>query len=333
MEVNLSKLNRYFLFFAVLLISLFSYGQKDSINHTKSQIQFVCDNNFFLFSDKDGYYTSGIFLRYDQALKNREIDRKSTVSVELGQMIFTAHDRKILPQPTSQYPGGISEIDRPIAGYTYGKIIKNVFTNHQHLYTYGLSLGVVGEYSLGRITQEYWHELIGVKDHWNWVWDYQINNEFGANLHGAFSKSLIKASRNPLIQLTPSATLTLGTHFTDITHAAVLQIGRFKSIGESNFWNTINTITSNHTVKEFFIYYKPELKYQLYNSTIQGGLFTNDKGPITGSPEPLVFKQTVGMYLSLNRTCMAYEVTFQSKEVVDQFNNHIYAGIIAKYRF
>ena len=313
------------------------YGQELKKGSLNEQITFTVDNNFLLFNGDDGYYTSGLFLRYDRLKngQNKASDKKVIMSYEVGQKIYTAYNRKILPNPTKQFPGGIDQIDRPIAGYLYGKATYASF-NNDRMWSFGISAGSIGENSQGRFVQEFWHKMIGIKEHWNWVWDYQVKNEFGVNVQSSFAKALIKASKHPYFQITPITKAVLGTSFTNASQSVLFQLGKMSTISNSGQWHSklerAPTGTSEERL-EYFFYYQPMVKYQLYNATIQGGLFREDKGPIISEIKPLIVAHELGVRFSNNRYDIAYAVIFQSMEAINQFYWQSYASLILAYRF
>jgi len=330
---------RALLFFVPLIIFIFyalpSTCQDRDSEALRHQLTFTCDNNFLLFDGDDGYYTDGVFLRYDRiSRKETPASVKRIFSYEIGQMMYTAYSRKILPASQSGIPGGISQIDRPIAGYLFGKATRSSFYHDRRMLALGVSIGTIGENSLSKEAQEFWHRMIGVKDYWNWVWDYQVKNEVGINIHGTFANSLINR-KNSFFQITPVTQATLGTTFTNLSQAVLLQFGRLRPMSSSSYWHSRLQLTgsSTNSPMELFLYYKPEVKYQLYNATIQGGLFRSDKGPILSEIKPFVFSHEVGIRFSIPRYCFAYYVTFQSKEALGQFYNQSYASLALAYRF
>jgi lipid A 3-O-deacylase len=308
-------------------------AQETKAQAFNQQLTFTCDNNFLLFNGEDGYYTSGLFLKYDRLRsKTWQGAAKQIFSFEAGQQIYTAHSRKILPNPTQQFPGGLDEIDRPIAGYLYGKASLNtVFKNHKFL-SLGISVGSIGQNSLGRETYAFWHRVIGVKAHWNWVWDHQVEDKLGLNLHGAFATPLLAEARR--LQITPITESTLGTSFIDFTQAMLFQYGRLLSIANSSYWHTKLQASADKgsRMHELFFYYKPSLSYQLYNATIEGGRFNEQQG-ISLSPEPFVFSHEVGLRFSTTRYCLAYQFVLQSKEAKSQFRNQAYGSLVLAFRF
>ena len=150
---------RFFvLFVLVVLFKLSAVCQSQKA--MRQQLTFTCDNNFLLFNGEDGYYTNGVFLRYDRINRNTKASSvKKIFSYEVGQMIYTAHSRKILPKPSGNFPGGIEQIDRPIAGYLFGKALYSSFYHDRSMLGFGVSVGTIGEHSFGRSVQEYWEAV------------------------------------------------------------------------------------------------------------------------------------------------------------------------------
>lgn len=73
--------------------------------------------------------------------------------------------------------------------------------------------------------------------------------------------------------------------------------------------------------------------YQFYNSTIQGGLYLKDKGPITSTIEPWVIKQQLGIGFAAKRYNVKLELVFQSREAKSQRQTHSYGGLHVGWRF
>lgn len=324
------------LFTLILLLGVRynSTAQQKERMHFNQQLTFNSDNNFLLFNGDDGYYTSGLFLRYDR-LRNTPSPKavKQIFSYELAQQMYTAHSRKILPNATQQFPGGLDEIDRPIAGYLYMKASLNTVFRNNNLLVLGVSAGSIGSNSFGRETYAFWHSLIGVKEHWNWVWDYQVEDALGANVHGTFAVPLL--SKTERFQVTSVTEATVGTSFTDFTQAVLLQYGKVLSVAGSSYWHTKLAASENaaSNYRELFVYYKPALSYQLYNATIEGGRFNNEQRGIVSVPEPLVLAHEFGLRFSTPRYCLAYQLVFQSKEAKSQFRNQAYGSLTMAFRF
>jgi lipid A 3-O-deacylase len=327
------------LFFSTLLLAHHVASQSKDVRRVGHQISLNIDNNFFLFTGDDGYYTNGLFVKYNLAARSTS-DKvaKKIFSFELGQKIYIAHSRKILPSPNAQLniPGGIQQIDRPIAGYLFGRVSKSLFYKNRSVLELGVSIGTIGKNSFGKDVIAVWHEAIGVKDHWNWVWDYQVKNEFGANVHGTFGYSLLPYRQQQRIQLSSISQATIGSIFTDVSQSLLVQIGKLRPMSSSSFWSSRLESSENsddNGAPEWFLFYKPEVKYQAYNATIQGGMFAKDKGQILSEVNPLFFSHEFGVQLSRPKFSVRYSMFFQSKEAKNQFLNQSYASIGCSFSY
>lgn len=327
---------------SVLLFLFVSYsfqgvGQGDSATF-RQQVKFTCDNNFFLLNGDDGYYTSGMFLTYNRLLsKGASTARKRILSMEMGQEIYNAHSRKILPNPNIplNIPGGLNQIDRPIAGYLFGKITHTQFYDDRMLLKLGFSVGTIGQNSFAQNVQEYWHTVIGVKHYWNWVWDYQVLNEWGVNAHSTFGYAFLDIRERSKVQVTSISQVTVGTIYSNLSQAFLLQIGKLRPSSSSCYWDSRlslrNTESSNRL--EWFFFYKPEIRYQVYNATIEGGMFRDDKGPILSDIHPFVLSNELGLRFSLSRFSLGYAIAFQTREAKSQFHTQSYGSIVGSFCF
>lgn len=322
-------------FLFTLFITVAASAQDHNTGNKIRQLTVSCDNNLFLLNGEDGYYTNGVFLKYDRISKKHSSSAlKRIFSYEAGHMIYNAHSRKILAQGNATFPGGIEQIDRPVTGYLFGKVSCSSFYGNNKMLTLGVSIGSVGKNAFGREVQVAWHRMIGIKEHWNWVWDYQLKSETGINLNSIYAFALVNHERRSSFQITPVTEATLGTLFTNLSQAVVLQLGKLRPMSSGSYWNArlqAGAETSGRSV-EWFLFYKPEIRYQVYNATLQGGMLRRDKGPIVSEIEPLFFSQDVGIRYSTSKYCLGYHVTFQTREAKGQFNRHAFANLVCIVR-
>lgn len=310
-----------------LLLSFSSRGQENGTRSFSKQLSVLTDNDYYLLQGKDGYYTNGLILNYSRihASKKPAII-KQVNQYEAGQKLYTPFSRKITTT---------SEIDRPITGYLYGKFSQSDFLKNNQLFQWSISVGTIGKAALGEQMQNTFHKLINVNSsYWGWIWDYQLKSEPGINLEGRYAKGLMPDETSG-IQITPVSQVTLGTTFTNFKQGILLQLGKLNAFHESAFWNaSVQEKNVSKTNKlEIFFYYYPRLMYQLYDATIQGGLFRKDKGPFTSRLKPLVFTQQLGGVFTFERYILRLDITFESKEAASQHLNHAYGGIQVSYRF
>ncbi|MEO8819834.1 MAG: lipid A deacylase LpxR family protein [Ginsengibacter sp.] len=310
------------------LFFFFTSKAQQSVSKIYSQqLSITTENDYYLFQGKDAYYTNGIILNYSRIHHTgntkfiKQIDQ-----YEIGQKLYTAFSRKIY------HP---EQIDRPIAGYLYAKFSRSDFMINNRLFQWGVSLGTIGKASLGEQMQDGFHKLIHVNPSiWGWIWNYQVRTEPGVNLHALYAKGLVGA-KTTFFQLTPVTNVTLGTSFTNISQGIFFQFGKLKLASESAYWNAALEENRADEIKgsELFFYYSPDLKYQLYDATIQGGLFRKDKGPIISTVKPFVFTQQLGALYSFDRYTLRLGVVFETRDASSQRFNHTYGSIQGRYRF
>jgi lipid A 3-O-deacylase len=313
-------------FFVCLFSFSVSYAQPGEPKSFSQQLSLTNDNDRYLFQGKDGYYTNGLAINYTRVKKNKKSNNKQVNDFEIGQKLYTPYSRKIYVP---------SQIDRPVTGYLYGKFTRSNFLKSNQLWQWGISVGTIGKASQGRALQNMFHKIINVNsDWWGWIWEYELKSEPGLNLHSRYAIGLLD-EKSTLLQITPVTQATLGSNFTNISQGLLFQFGKLNLLSQSSYWNATvqhkELTQSNKT--EVFFYYHPEIMYQLYNATVQGGMFRKDKGPITCSIEAFVVTHQLGALLSVNRYTLKIETTFRSKEASSQRFNQKYGSVHVAYRF
>ena len=311
----------------IILLSFSSYGQSAGAKNFSQQLTVVTENDRYLMQGKDRYYSNGLIIKYSKVHRSKNATTLKQVNqYEMGQKLFTPYSRKI---------SDVSQIDRPVTGYLYAKYTQSRFLVHNQLMELGLSVGTIGKASLGEAMQNSFHKLIGVNSGlWGWIWDYQLKSEPGINLHGRYAKGLFDVNTS-FFQLTPITQATLGTSFTNISQGMLIQLGRFNQLNESAYWNA--SVQDNQAPQsgksELFFYYHPEVSYQLYNATVQGGLFRKDKGPIISSIKPFMVVHQIGAMFTLKRYVLKLETVIQSREARGQRFDHNYGSMQVSYLF
>lgn len=313
---------------SILCCTIYSIAQPCVPKTFSRQISITTDNDRYLFQGEDRYYTNGTTITYSTVGRNHNSNiTKQVNSFELGQKLFTPYSRRIYSP---------DQIDRPVAGYLYGKYKRTNFYSN-NLLQLGISIGTIGNSSLGESLQDGFHQVIRVNsDYWGWIWEYQIKDEPALNLHGSYAFSLLNLEVPSFFQVTPVTKATLGTHFTNISQGLLFQLGKFNMMHQSAYWQ--GNLRGAPRMEfnegpEFFLYYYPCLMFQLYNATVQGGMFRKDKGPITSSIESLLLSQQVGIMFSFHRYTAGLQVTFQSKEASTQRHKHSYGSFQLGYAF
>ena len=101
----------------ILLSGLLVSTCKAQINKVyKNTFTITTDNDAYLFTSKDGYYTNGIFFQFSKAFDKKNL--KIIKRIEVGQALYNSRDRlSIIRQ--------LEDADRPYCGYLFTKYSYN----------------------------------------------------------------------------------------------------------------------------------------------------------------------------------------------------------------
>ena len=310
--------NSIFIIGCCLLTCLLHAQQKDSVFH--KEISFTTDNDAYLLSKGDAYYTNGFFLRYTRAGERKGI--KITRSFEVGQMIFT---------PLIRLTSKASDVDRPYAGYLFAKYNRASFAGNSGVLQYGATLGVVGPSSFGRDVQNWYHSLLNYGRFTGW--GYQVQDAFGADLHFSYARTILQDSN--WIKLIPVGEAKLGSNFTNAAIGMITLLGRFSANAHSVLFNA--RVEQGRQAKpnraELFVYWYPQVILQGYNATVEGGLFNKgDTSAVVGITSRWMFQQTWGACFSKDRWTTKLSIIYQTREAIAQKTPQRYVSIQVGYR-
>jgi len=306
----------------LLTIACFLLWQVCFTQQTKSlrkEFSFTSENDAFLLQIKDAYYSNGVFLNFRIADTSRS--QKKIHAFEIGQKIFT---------PVSRKAETINEIDRPYCGYLFARYTQLNSYKNDALLQWGSSLGIIGKASLGEALQNSYHKLFGFKRFEGWK--YQVRNAIGIDLQLSYAQTLFNFQ--DLFKIVPLGEASLGTHFTNARAGAMLVIGTFEKNKSSVLFNTrVNTGYAAPTrKKELFVYAYPSVLLQVYNASLQGGLFNKGSGAVLATPETFVLEQRLGICFARDRFSSRIEFTHQSKETASQLNTQSYGSFQLGFR-
>jgi lipid A 3-O-deacylase len=294
----------------------------------KSEFGFRSENDSYLAGGRDRYYTNGLSLNFRTALNTLRVKNdnlnKMIFELEAGQKIFNPQSGNI---PNSIY------IDRPFAGYLYAGASLNLLYHSENNLKLSLQGGTIGPSSLAQEAQELIHNVAGFYEIDGWQW--QVNNEFAINASAEYNV-LINRFANDKVDLTANSYINIGNTFSGAGAGFTLRTGNINPLFKSaSSQSRISERASLRDLaeKEFFFYAKPMLNYVIYDATIQGGLFTKDKGPFVFESKPLVFSQQLGAMYSHNRITVDFSVLFKTKEVKSNAKAHKYGSFALFYRF
>jgi hypothetical protein len=312
---------KYFIFTLLLFVSSITISQEKF----SQEISFITDNDLYVSTVRDRYYTSGIFLAYRYLSNNKnESLEKRILEWKLGHEMYT---------PNKAVVYTISEHDRPFAGYLYGIFgISRVYKKPQILNT-SIQIGVIGSNSYAEELQEFIHDIYGFKKAIGW--EYQIENAFALNIKTEYLKTILNTEKN-LFDITWTNSLNIGTVYTNISTGFNARIGfkPLQKISNSIAFNTSLNNEQNNSFREIesFLYIKPTLRYAVYDATLQGS-FLNNTSLVTKELVPLVFDVELGLKFTANRFNFGYAFIYNTNKSKDlkYTYGHKYGRITINY--
>jgi lipid A 3-O-deacylase len=298
--------------------SLATQAQEQTEPPLAHELAFTSENDAYLFRRHDAYYTNGVFMRFTSAglRKSRKIIR----SYEAGQLIYTPLIRKTQTA---------ADIDRPYCGYLFGKYSRSAFTNEAIL-QYSGTLGVVGAASLGEGLQETYHSLLGYGQFTGWR--YQVQNAVGIDAGLLYAQTFWEDSS--WAKLVPVMQLSLGTNYTNARVGAFFCLGALEKNSNSVLWNARVQKTAEPLRRhaEFFVYWYPELEWQGYNATVQGGFFNKGNGAVLTELQRMMFNNSFGICYAAGNCTLKFAIIFQDRETVSQKTIQQYGSMQLSYR-
>ncbi|MBK0383856.1 lipid A deacylase LpxR family protein [Pedobacter sp. SD-b] len=308
-----------------IFISLSGYSQ---IKSYQNELGFKSENDSYLGTGQDRYYTNGLFITYKRASKTKNYTdsldfTKKIWSASIGQYMYNAQSGQITD---------IKYVDRPFAAYLYGAFALQYLNNKEHTVKFELQLGTIGPNALGLEAQEVIHKTFGFYDIKGW--EYQVKNEIGFNAK-ADILYLIHRSGNKRVDFSLPLEGRLGNTFTSLSAGLLFRTGSLNPLYHSvaTQSNVSNFKEAGVLEKEFYFFLKPQLQLVIYDATIAGGLFRTDKGPVTFKTNPLVFSQELGLAYAKKRWTVDFSVIFKTKEESSMVFSHQYGSFDLYYRF
>jgi len=308
----------------LLFLTIFKPAYPQERNF-KNEFGFRSDNDAYLALGQDQYYTNGLFINFRHAIHQKNLQSKIVKKIweaEAGQYLYNPYTGSI---------NNTSEIDRPFAAYLYAGGKFTWFLKDEQTFEIAVNAGTVGPSALGEEVQEGLHKAIGfysIKG-----WEYQIANEIGVNSSFKYSRLFFQKQNDNDFSL--NTYINLGNTFSGAGAGVLFRAGQINSFfnSVSNNSRISNSIGDTIPQKEFFFFTRPMLNFVAYDATVQGGLFTDNKSPVTFSPNRLQYSQEVGMNYAAKRWTVNLFVTFKSKEVKAQKKAHQYGSAVIYYRF
>lgn len=313
---------------ALIVFSLVLYGTVlQAQSSYKNEFGFRSDNDSYLARGQDRYYTNGLFITFRHAMDQRKARgklNKKIWEIEAGQRMYNAQSGAI---------SDISYVDRPFAAYLYAGASLNWLYNSENTLKLTFQAGTIGPAAKGKEAQEFLHNLAGFYEINGW--QYQVNNAPGINTSLEYNRFLHR-SENDKVDFAITSYVNAGTTFSGAGAGVIFRAGTLSQYFHSAITNSRTSneyITRPLSPKEFFFFARPLLNFVAYDATVEGGLFNEDKGPVTYGVKPLVFSQELGAMYAAKRWTADFSVIFKTKEIKSVAKKHQYGSVSIYYRF
>ncbi|SKB28924.1 lipid A deacylase LpxR family protein [Daejeonella lutea] len=313
-------------FFLLALVS-FAFTSSAQPTAFKNEFGFRSDNDAYLAYGQDRYYTNGLFIYVRRATDQTKLPKN------LNKLIWEVEGGQKMYNPQSGQITDISYIDRPFAAYLYAGASLNFLFQSENSLKLNLQIGTIGPHAQGKEAQEILHKIVGFYEIKGWQWQVANETSFNTSLN---YKNLLLRSTSKKMDLSVESYLNLGSTFSGAGAGVLFRTGdlnQFFQSASTESGVSHNNETKKLTDRELFFYAKPILHYVAFDATIQGGLFTANKGSVVFDSKPLVFSQQAGVMFSKRRWTADFSLIFKSREVQSSAKPHQYGSAALSYRF
>ena len=296
------------------------------------EISLASDNDYL--SIEDYYYTAGQDFFYRRLLQpNSKFHRfmrpkgagdsvKVIVEYHYGFKIFT---------PLDIDETDVRLLDRPYAGWNFGRITFSNFPSSRSGNQYQLEMGIVGPASGMESLQRWIHQLTHYTLPKGWM--FQVPNEWVANLYYA---RLYNWRLTSDIDFVSESSVQAGTGSNKISQEITMRLIQFNDIGNSVFNNSRlnwdNRSKGRTREYEFFFLFGAGVQYVLSNIFIEGSLISGNKTQVNTQLQPWVITRKYGLMFSKHDISWSVLFHHLSKEM-KVGESHDYASLSLAVRF
>lgn len=313
---------------SMILIMLISGGLTVSAQsaHTspKYEVELRSDNDMYLFILQDQYYTNGLFINlrktWDKS-KLRSTEKNRLMEWELGHEIYNAYTAQI---------DSIEAVDRAITAHLYLAAGMHHYWAGEGYLSYKLAVGTIGKRAFGQPLQEGLHYLLNMYHASGW--EYQLKNALTVDLSLSHHQLLARTA-NDVLDMSIQSKVRLGTYQLMAGTGPLFRLGRLRPFDQSAHLSSRLQSRDMYVPNEWYVFYRPEVHAMFYDATLQGGMFRDDKGPVTSEPRMWRISNNFGAVLANQRLTMKVQYHFLTKEAKQSFFRHQYGSVSLAYRF
>jgi lipid A 3-O-deacylase len=314
------------LLLSVLFIS--RAGAQETSPAYRNSLTVTSENDNYTLQLHDRYYTNGLMVRYSRAVNPRSYRRaeKKVWNAELGHMIFTPYNIGRAYRTT---------FDRPYTGLLFARGGLTTVLPKENVFRWEAMAGVIGKAARGEEVQEIYHRKLNLIEPQGW--ETGLRSDWALNVQAAWYQHLTRRSTTPKsFDGFFNAQAQVGTTFTRFSGGFLFRAGALQSAGRSAWWDThLGTTATKGTQRnyELFFYFEPSITYQLYNATVQGGLFTQEENPFTTDIQPVYYRHNFGVMFTHKHLTGQLGFTYKTREARSMITHENYGTIAVGYRF
>lgn len=294
----------------------------------KQEINIITDNDNYDFELKDRYYSNGFILQYNRLSKKTSAKVLKKINrFELAHKVYNPVTNR------RSVENVLANMDRPFAGWFYGSYGNTLFNAKNNIIEYTFNAGVMGPSAFGAEVQQGWHKFIGLYKVYGW--EYQLNNTIGLNASAAYYHTIIPAAPGRGLTMHLVSKAELGTILNNASAGLLIKTGSLnRDEKQTGYWmGNLGADEKTFNRREFIFFLEPLVQYQAYNATVQGSMFTDDKGPFTTGIDPFVFQVKVGFMITGNDVGFRFYQTFRTKEGSNMLKGEHWGTIGLSVRF
>lgn len=302
--------------FIVALIYFFISVNLAFCIEDKYSLQINIDNDAFsIGKNYDRYYTYGteITLTFPKSKTPEFFLNDFLFSLDKDEEKYSIALTHKLFTPSDINSDTVLNDDRPYAGLFYLALSKNSI-NHikrQKLLSL-LSIGFIGKYALGKELQTFLHRQ-WFKSPIPHGWDNQLSPDVVLNFYNRFENAIFYDVLPEFINTSVLIDFNAGTLLNEFGLGANFKIGRFFDLKFGQ---------DNRTSIAYYVYFDSFVRYVIYNSLLQGGIFIRNS-PHTISADNInrfYFNGEYGLKINIYNVELDYSNTIRTSEFKDAKN-------------
>lgn len=291
------------------------------------------DNDAYLFSNIDQYYTNGAHVYFRKLIPSKQDihdgktlkkPSKQILAWFLGQNIYT---------PSKINKTRIRDLDRPYAGWLFAGMSWEIYPRDNKRWLLRAEIGSTGSWSIAENIQRSLHRAVGFPVPRGW--DTQIANEIGFNLQVSYLHNWQLASWS---DLNSETSLHLGTIFQDAEQSFAFRFGKINPVSSSAYTNSrlyradLNPDAINLSKRhEIFAMVALSVRRVQHNTLIEGSVW-DIESPFVEEARPWILGQQLGIVYSREKSSYKFIAQRYNPEIRG-VKSTAYASIQLSFRF